>query len=146
MRALRPAARILLLDRAGRILLFRFVPADRPPFWVTPGGAVERGESYEAAARRELLEETGLDADPGAVVARRVVQFLTLEGVEVDADERFFRLQVDECAVDTAGHTELERRIMQEWRWFTPAELADWPELIFPVDLADMLLETAPHG
>ena len=50
---------ILLVDSAGRVLLFRFTPADRPPFWCTPGGAVDAGETYPEAARRELREETG---------------------------------------------------------------------------------------
>ena len=69
----RPAARILLVDGRGRVLMLRFTPADRPPLWCTPGGAVDPGESYEAAARRELWEEVGLDLDCGPQVARRVV-------------------------------------------------------------------------
>ena len=87
-RTLRPAARILLVDGAGRVLLFRFTPEDgRAPFWCTPGGAVDPGESYEEAARRELYEETGIIADPGREVMRREVEFLTLEGIEVTADD-----------------------------------------------------------
>ena len=49
-RAERPAARIILLDPAGRVLLFRFDPSDRPPFWCTPGGALDPGEDYVSAS------------------------------------------------------------------------------------------------
>ena len=82
----RPAARILLLDPDGRILLFRFDAGDRPAFWATPGGALDPDEDYPACARRELREETGLDLDCGVEVARRVVEFVTLEDVPVLAE------------------------------------------------------------
>jgi ADP-ribose pyrophosphatase YjhB (NUDIX family) len=36
--------------------------------WSLPGGAVETGETLEAAIRREILEETGLEVHVGAVV------------------------------------------------------------------------------
>jgi 8-oxo-dGTP diphosphatase len=135
----RPAARILLLDPDGRVLLFRFVADDRPPFWATPGGAVDPGESYAEAARRELIEETGFDLECGSEVARRLVEFVTLEGVAVTADERYFLVRADAAEISTDRHTELERRVMQQWRWFSLDELADWPETIFPEDLADMI-------
>ncbi|WP_174280613.1 NUDIX hydrolase [Sphingomonas bacterium] len=138
----RPAARILLVDGAGRVLLFRFDAPDRPPFWCTPGGALDRGETYAEAARRELREEVGLNRDPGPEIARRTVEFLTIEGVEVTADERWFRVDVVEPSVDTAGHTALERRVMTRWRWFDADELATWPERVYPDDLAAMLAAT----
>lgn len=141
MRAKRPAARILLVDGDGRVLLFRFDPDDRPPFWCTPGGALDPGESYAEAARRELLEETGIDADPGPEVARRQVAFTTIEGVPVDADERYFLVRVQEAAIDTARHTALEQRVMTRWRWFTRQELAAHDEPYFPEDLADILAQ-----
>ncbi len=138
----RPAARILLIDRDDRVLLFRFTPADRPVLWCTPGGKVDEGESYEDAARRELWEETGLTLDCGPQVARRQVQFVTFEGDAVDADERYFRIDTDACEIAAGALTELEQRVLDSWRWFTRAELADWPEEIYPADLAQMMEET----
>lgn len=142
-RVARPAARILLVNREGHVLLFRFAPGDdRAPFWCTPGGAVDPGESYAEAARRELFEETGIRADPGREVAQRQVDFLTIERVEVTADERWFRVEVDAGDIDCSGHTELEQRVMTTWRWFRRDEIADWPETIYPDDLIAMLEAT----
>ncbi|MSP21512.1 MAG: NUDIX domain-containing protein [Dehalococcoidia bacterium] len=52
----RPCSRILIIDARDRVLLFRIDdPAvDLRPFWLTTGGGVEDGETFEEAARREL--------------------------------------------------------------------------------------------
>ncbi len=57
-----PASTAVLFDDEGRILL---VLRNREPGageWSLPGGFVENGESPEDAAKRELVEETGLSA------------------------------------------------------------------------------------
>ncbi len=135
----RPAARILLVDAQDRVLMFRFTPDDRPPLWCTPGGAVDPGESYAAAARRELWEEVGLDTDCGPEVARRVVDFRTFEGVEVTADERYFRVDVDTCDVAAGGLTDQERKLLVGHRWFSRNEIAGHDELLYPADLVELL-------
>lgn len=59
----------VVLLRADAVLLVRRA---RPPSlgqWALPGGAQEIGETAEAAARRELLEEAGLDAGPMQLAA-----------------------------------------------------------------------------
>jgi 8-oxo-dGTP diphosphatase len=46
--------------RGGEVLLVRRGGETYGGLWSFPGGHVEWGESIEAAARREVLEETGL--------------------------------------------------------------------------------------
>ena len=56
-RAMTLGVRVLVEDGAGRILLVRHTYV---PGWHFPGGAVDPGECAEAAAIRELREETGV--------------------------------------------------------------------------------------
>ena len=56
---------LIFIRRGGRVLLIKGVPNKR--LWADKyngvGGHVEPGEDILSAARRELLEETGLTAD-----------------------------------------------------------------------------------
>ena len=138
-RRIRRAARLLVIDEHERLLLFRFTFAGRRAFWATAGGECDPGESFEDAARRELTEETGLVAEPGSAIVARGNDFVTAAGEPVTADERYFRIRVPAGQIATHGHTELEREIMRDHRWFTRAELADWHEPVFPPEILTLL-------
>ncbi|MEE4199457.1 NUDIX hydrolase [Erythrobacter sp.] len=136
---LRRSARIIVLCPAGDVLLFRFAIPGRPPFWVTPGGECESGETFEEAARRELAEETGIEADCGAQIARTTPRFVTPEGEPVQADERYFLLRVADRHISTEAHTPLERKVMTRHRWFGHKDLVSWNEAVYPESLAAMV-------
>ncbi|MED0764800.1 NUDIX domain-containing protein [Aneurinibacillus thermoaerophilus] len=60
------------VPNAGHVLVLAFAGEDRQEIvltrhkcrgWEVPGGKVEPGEKPEEAARRELLEETGVEAE-----------------------------------------------------------------------------------
>lgn len=51
----------VVFDRAGRLLLIKRAKPPFKGFYALPGGFVDVGETVEAAALRELKEETGLD-------------------------------------------------------------------------------------
>lgn len=58
-----PAVRLIVVDAQGRLLaLQRAAKSYMGGAWTLPGGKIDYGESPEAAARRELREETGLEA------------------------------------------------------------------------------------
>jgi 8-oxo-dGTP pyrophosphatase MutT (NUDIX family) len=58
----RPGARVLCLAGDELLLLRWRDPVVGRVVWQPPGGGIEPGESWEAAARRELREEAGLEA------------------------------------------------------------------------------------
>jgi 8-oxo-dGTP pyrophosphatase MutT (NUDIX family) len=53
---------------AAEVLLTRLAPHVRFDGWTLPGGGVDHGEHPRDALRREIYEETGLHAEPGAVI------------------------------------------------------------------------------
>jgi ADP-ribose pyrophosphatase YjhB (NUDIX family) len=73
------------MRRHDRLLLVRRGRAPAQGFFAFPGGRVEPGEPLEAAARRELLEETGLKAAELTPLA-----LLRIEGEEAQYDLQVF--------------------------------------------------------
>ncbi len=142
----RPSSRLLVVDHDRRILLFRFEhkrgPLSGQVFWATPGGGLDEGETYEDAAKRELLEEVGLGVDDiGPQIARRFVTFAIASGEMVEADERYFLVRTERHIVTDASWTALEREVVTAHQWWSQAELINLGEPFWPEDLADILVQ-----
>jgi 8-oxo-dGTP pyrophosphatase MutT (NUDIX family) len=145
----RPAARVVVLDPAGRVLLLgaRLTGPTATPrevlFWYTPGGGVEDGESLREAAVRELVEEIGLVVAPGRLEGpvwfRRHVS--AWGDQTIDSRETYFLLRDVVHEVDMSGQTDLEAYEDQPHRWWAGAEIAGSSETFAPRELAAVLPE-----
>lgn len=127
---------VVVFDRAGRVWLGRRVGAPGSQAWQFPQGGVDPGEDLEAAARRELYEETGLtsvsligriegwiayDFPPDLQSSKRA------RGFRGQRQAWFaFRFEGDDAEVNLAAHPPQE---FDAWRW---ADLAEAPGLVIP--------------
>ena len=121
----RPTARVLLLDRDDRTLLFTTTGVDIDsglPFWFPPGGGLEEGEAHEEAAERELLEETGLSVPIGQQFWER--EWVgEIAGSWYQVVEKYYLARCDEPVITVNCWTELELQEIKEYRWWTLAEI-----------------------
>lgn len=139
----RNAARVLILDRAGRALLVRGHDVDQPErsWWFTVGGGIEPGETLEQAAIREVLEETGItlaEADLVGPIATRMASFdffrETCRQYEV-----IFAVIVDSAEYHSSGWTAAEQEVLDELTWMTAAQLRKVAVEYFPMELPDLM-------
>jgi len=139
---LRRSARVFLFDPAGDVLLIRFLAqTEAGPFvfWVTPGGEVEVGEEDRAAAERELFEELGLRLELVGPVHEESGGVYTHLGEMVRNFDAFFAAKCEREAPRLMGVTVDEISLMQEMRWWSPKELAETAERLFPAGMAEIV-------
>ena len=115
-------AAILIVDNQNRLLLMKRSDSG---CWGLPGGATEPGEVVEDAAKREALEETGLQVGEMAL-------FGVFSGPELfykypNGDE-VYNVTIVYLSHDVSGDIHLNAE-HTEWRWFAKEEI---PEDISP--------------
>ena len=132
----RPNVGVVVFCSRGRVWLGQRANTDGPHNWQFPQGGVDDGEDLEAAARRELYEETGLssvellgrtegwivyDFPPGWTGSK------AMRGWKGQKQVWFaFRFTGLDQEVNLALHQPPE---FDGWRW---ASLEETPELVIP--------------
>lgn len=139
----RPCVGVMMVNTNGHVFVGRRIdtrgqPAEGGDFWQMPQGGVDPGEELEAAAYRELAEETGVAADLVSMIAR------TREELFYDLPDELLgklwggkwrgqrqhwylaRFAGSDTDVRLDAHDPAE---FDDWRWVQPDLL---PELIVP--------------
>ena len=132
----RPCAGVMMINRDRQVFVGQRIDSTVEA-WQMPQGGIDDGEDAEAAAIRELGEETGVVPDKVELVAAAPGEFFydlppeligkVWKGKWRGQRQRWFlyRFLGDDSEIDIA--TEHEEFIA--WRWIEPAEL---PALIVP--------------
>ena len=138
----RTAARVVLLDSAGRVFLMAARdPADasKEPWWEIPGGGIDHGETSEQAATRELREETGITgARMGPCIWVQHVEF-DFGGYHFDQNEFVHVAWVDGGEYRPEGLELLEHLAFTEGRWWDLDELLESDVPLLPPRLRELL-------
>ena len=112
----------VVLDDSGRVLAVQCPPHKHQGGWEFPGGKIEPGESPQAALRREIAEELGVQIEVGELL--HIVEW----------DYPAFHLSM-QCFTCRAGQEPLQLREHAAARWLSAVELDSVPWLPADVDL-----------
>jgi 8-oxo-dGTP diphosphatase len=128
----------VIIRRNNQIVLVQRGKEPSKGLWTFPGGAIELGESLQEAARREALEETGLDVELEEVAT-------VLDNVVRDDTGRvqYHYVIVDYLARPVGGTLRPGSDVSQA-RWFRISELDELEMTEKAGQLARQLLSASP--
>ncbi|MCI0753389.1 NUDIX hydrolase [Teichococcus vastitatis] len=108
----------VILFRGEDVLLVRRARPPRLGEWSIPGGAQHLGETVDEAARRELLEETGVTAGPLHIA-------LAVDAISQDEEGRTrFHYTILDFAARWLAGTPRAGDDASAAAWFTPDQVA----------------------
>ncbi len=137
---------MVLLDREARIFLINSIdPGDpsKEPWWEIPGGGIDPGESSAEAAKREIIEETGItDFELGPCIWTQECEF-TFAGYFFDSQEWIHVAWCDGGEYDPQGLEYFEALAFRGAKWWDIDTLVASNELLLPTRLREFIAPIA---
>ena len=145
---MRYTARGIVVDKSTKnILLIKYIDKNSPStieftegFWVTPGGGVEKNESFKDALKREIFEETGIEnvEIKNCIFSR--IAYAKLNNIEQNMYyERYFLVETNEVTINNENITDGEREVIKEYKWWSVDELRHTKEKVFPIGFKNFI-------
>ncbi len=141
----RKSSRAIVLNKQNQIFLFRYTFdffAEKEFIWITPGGGLDDGESFEEALKRELFEELGIElsgSDSTPQIYYRTPLYELKSGETVRSEERFYLVCLDETEFSYTNWTESENKRMTAGKWWSVEEIKTSGEKFFSEDILEIL-------
>ena len=128
----RPNVGVVLFNAEGRVWYGRRAGTPGPHTWQFPQGGVDDGEDWEAAARRELREETGVTSVEPLAATEGFIAYTFPDSYGGSKQARGFlgqkqkwfayRFTGRDAEIDLESHGEVE---FDAWRWGRLSEACD---------------------
>lgn len=147
---IRKSSRAIVLNKNNHIFLFQYhfdYLAESKSIWITPGGSLEEGESFEDALKRELFEELGVlwNKDCEEIYYRNPLYVLN-SGETLQSIEKFFLIRVEEEKFSYANWTDSEKQRMLCGRWWSIEEIQQSEDEFFTGDIIHILTELSDRN
>jgi 8-oxo-dGTP pyrophosphatase MutT (NUDIX family) len=128
-----------VVDPEGCVLLFQYEDGGRT-WWATPGGGLERDETFEQAAAREAHEELALSHTRFMPLWCLTVNF-SFRGQSINQEERYFLVRTSRDDVRFGELVRDAHRLegIVAAHWWSLVEIETTSEQVFPEDLGDRL-------
>ncbi len=143
----RKSSRAIVLNKENQIFLFQYkfdYLAENNTIWITPGGSLEEGESFEDALKRELFEELGVKITNTCPEVYYREPIYTLKcGEKVQSVEKFFLVALEDNSFSFDHWTESEKKRMLAGKWWSADELEQSEDEFFSKDVLRIFDELA---
>ncbi len=131
----RPCVGVMLTDGAGGVFVGSRLDREAGEAWQMPQGGIDKGEDLEAAARRELFEETGIRSIELLAESRDWLNYdlpphllgKALKGKYRGQTQKWFLARF--TGLESEIRLDLHEPEFEAWKW---APVDDLPGLIVP--------------